>query len=638
MASLLSLIDSPQDLKKLDVPQLAQLSGELREFIINTCANTGGHLAPSLGVVELTLILHYIYDTPRDKVVWDVGHQSYAHKIITGRRDRFNTIRQTNGLSGFPSIFESAYDAFGVGHASTAISAALGIACARDLSQEDYHVIAVVGDGALTGGLAYEGLNNAGAIPRNFVVILNDNSMSISPNVGAMAKYLTNLITNPLYNKIKGEIWDLTGHLASTGLHIRHAARRMEEGFKSFIVPGLLFERLGFRYFGPVDGHNIAALIRVFREIRQIHGPVFVHVLTKKGKGYKPAEDNAAVFHGLGQFDPASGEIIKNHTVPTFTSVFSKTVVDMAEKESKLVAITAAMELGTGLSDFAQKYPGRFFDVGIAEGHAVTFAAGLAISGCRPLVAIYSSFLQRSFDQIIHDVALQKLPVIFTLDRAGLVGDDGPTHHGVFDLAYLRTVPNLVIMAPKDEDELRHMLWTALHHTDGPVAIRYPRGLGMGVTQKPGYEILPMGVSEVLREGSEVAILGVGQLCYAALSVADELFQRYGVSVKVVNARFIKPLDVEILTRIASRFRLAVTLEEGTLMGGFGSAVAEFFAERKKKSIELIRIGIPDRFIRHGDKNVLLKELGLDPQSILKTIVESLTFREWIGQKQMVQV
>jgi 1-deoxy-D-xylulose-5-phosphate synthase len=379
-------------------------------------------------------------------------------------------------------------------------------------------------------------------------------------------------------------------------------------------------------------------MLRVFREIRQIHGPVFVHVLTKKGKGYKPAEDNAVVFHGLGQFDPASGEIIKNGTVPTFTSVFGKTVVDMAEKESKFVAITAAMELGTGLAEFAQKYPGRFFDVGIAEGHAVTFAAGLAISGCRPLVAIYSSFLQRSFDQIIHDVALQKLPVIFALDRAGLVGDDGPTHHGAFDLAYLRTVPNLVIMAPKDEDELRHMLWTALHYTDGPVAIRYPRGLGMGVTQKPGYEILPMGVSEVLREGSEVAILCVGQLCYAALSVADELSQRYGVSVKVVNARFIKPLDVEILTRIASRFRLAVTLEEGTLMGGFGSAVAEFFAERKKKSIELIRIGIPDRFIRHGDKNVLLKELGLDPQSILKTIVESHTFREMIGQKKMVQV
>ncbi|MBN2001339.1 1-deoxy-D-xylulose-5-phosphate synthase, partial [candidate division KSB1 bacterium] len=514
--NILATINSPKDLKKLDIPQLSQLAREIREMIITTISQTGGHLAPSLGVVELTLVLHYLYNTPTDKIVWDVGHQAYAHKIITGRRDQFFTIRQTDGLSGFPNINESEYDAFGVGHASTAISAALGMACARDLSGDDYHVVAVVGDGALTGGLAYEGLNNAGASSRNIVVILNDNSMSISPNVGAMSKYLTTIISNPFYNRIKKEVWDLTGKLSTMGTKIRGAARRVEEGLKAFIVPGILFERFGFRYFGPVDGHNISSLVRLFREVKRINGPILVHMMTTKGKGFKPAEKNAPVFHGLGKFDVKTGEPIKNSDIPTFTNIFGQTVVEMAHQEPKLAAITAAMELGTGLKPFSQVFPDRFFDVGIAEEHAVTFSAGLAVSGIRPIAALYSSFLQRGYDQIIHDVALQKLPVIFALDRAGIVGDDGPTHHGIFDIAYLRTVPGLVLMVPKDEEELRQMLWTALSFSSGPVAIRYPRGQGVGVPLGQDFNVLPIGVSEVLQNGDDVAIIGVGPVLYQA--------------------------------------------------------------------------------------------------------------------------
>ncbi len=623
--SILSTINSPADLKKLDIPHLSRLAREIRETIISTVSQTGGHLAPSLGVVELTLVLHYLYDTPRDKIVWDVGHQAYTHKLITGRRDRFSTIRQTDGLSGFPSIRESEYDAFGVGHASTAISAALGMACARDLSGEDHHVVAVVGDGALTGGLAYEGLNNAGACSRNIVVILNDNSMSISPNVGAISKYLTNIISNPLYNRIKNEVWDLTGKLSTMGTKIRATARRVEEGLKAFIVPGILFERFGFRYFGPVDGHNISSLVRLFREVKKIHGPILVHMLTTKGKGFKPAENNASVFHGLGKFDVKTGVPLKKSNIPTYTNVFGNTVVEMAHQEPKLAAITAAMELGTGLKPFKQSFPERFFDVGIAEEHAVTFAAGLAVSGVRPVAALYSSFLQRGYDQIIHDVALQKLPVIFCLDRAGIVGDDGPTHHGVFDLAYMRTVPGLVVMVPKDEEELRRMMWTALACKSGPVAIRYPRGHGLGVPLGQIRRALPIGVSEVLQEGEDIAIIGVGPLLYQAMEAA-----RYfdNVSVKIINARFVKPLDREMLTRIAARFPLVITVEEGTVMGGLGSAVAEFFAAHKAKNVELIRLGVPDHFVRHGDRKVLMREIGLDKEGMIKAIEESVSYQK----------
>ena len=628
MDDLLSSINSPTDLKALDVPKLAHLAREIREYIITTLANTGGHLAPSLGVVELTLALHYIFDTPRDKIVWDVGHQAYAHKIVTGRREAFKTIRQHDGISGFPKMSESEFDAFGVGHASTAISAGYGMACARDLAGDDYKIISVVGDGALTGGLAYEGLNNAGASPRDFIVILNDNTMSISPNVGAISKYLTNIISAPIYNRVKNEIWDVTGKLHNMGPRIRWLARRVEKSLKSFFIPGIIFERLGFRYFGPLDGHNISGMIRLFREIRKLHGPIMVHLLTTKGKGFQPAEQNSSIFHGLGQFDPKTGERIKKSDIPSYTQVFGKTVVELARQNEKVVGITAAMALGTGLCELAAEYPDRFFDVGIAEEHAVTFSAGLAAQGFRPITALYSSFLQRSYDQIIHDVALQKLNVIFAIDRAGIVGDDGPTHHGVFDLAYMRSIPDMLIAVPKDEEELRHLLWTALRYADGPVAIRYPRGQGVGIPLTAGFKTLPIGVSEVIRDGQDIAIIALGPLVYAALEAASRVQQEDQISVKVINARFLKPFDTEMLIRVAARSKAIVTVEEGILKGGLGSEVSEFLMDHNNKSIELIRLGITDTFIPQGDRNKLLEEMGLSADGIIEAIRESQAFKQ----------
>jgi 1-deoxy-D-xylulose-5-phosphate synthase len=627
MDTLLSQVNSPEDIRDFDIPHLAQLARELREYIISTVSNTGGHLAPSLGVIELTLALHYLFDTPSDKIVWDVGHQTYAHKIITGRRDEFPTIRQFKGLSGFPKTAESAYDAFDVGHSSTSISGAFGMACARDLKGEDHKVLAVIGDGALTGGLAYEGLNNAGASGRDFIVILNDNSMSISPNVGAMSKYLTGIISNPFYNRIKKEIWDITGKFDNMGPIIRKAVHRTQESMKAFITPGVLFERLGFRYFGPVDGHNLAGLIHLFQEVKKFHGPILVHLLTKKGKGYEPAEKNASVFHGLGKFNRETGTPIKVAGVPSYTQIFGKTIVELADNDEKIVAITAAMQLGTGLSEFAAKYPDRFFDVGIAEGHAVTFASGLAIQGMKPVCAIYSSFMQRAFDMVLHDVALQKLPVVFAIDRAGLVGDDGPTHHGVYDIAFLRTVPGLTIMAPKDEDELRHMLYSASLHTDGPIAIRYPRGLGEGVELSDDLNLIPMGVSEFVQHGEGLAILALGPMLYRALEAVSILKEEYHIDATVVNARFVKPVDTEMLTRVALKHKLVVTVEDGTLKGGFGSEVAEFFKQQDFAHVELVRLGIPDDFIEHGTPAILHEQLGLTADGIVKTIQASKYFQ-----------
>ncbi len=615
---LLDTIDSPDDLKKLDIPKLACLSKEIREFIISNISKTGGHLAPSLGVVELTLVLHYLFDSPKDKIVWDVGHQAYVHKIITGRKDQFSTIRQYKGLSGFPKITESPHDCFGTGHASTSISAAIGMACARDLSGEDYHVMSVIGDGSMTGGLAFEGLNNAGSLGKDMIVVLNDNEMSISKNVGALSKYLTTLITMQSYNKIKKEIWEITGKLYGLGRKIRKIVGRLDESLKAVIIPGLLFERLGFRYFGPIDGHNISRLIRVFRLVKTLKGPILVHVVTRKGKGYGPAEENASRYHGLGAFDRETGEPIKIATVPSYTEVFGKTVTDLASQDERIVAITAAMSLGTGLSHFAEQYPNRFFDVGIAEGHAVTFAAGLATQGFRPVVALYSSFLQRGYDNLIHDVALQKLPVIFAIDRAGIVGSDGPTHHGVFDLSYLRTAPNLIVMAPRDEQELRDMLFTALKYENGPVAIRYPRGAGAGVSLEPMQD-LPLGKSEVFRHGHDVAILAVGPMVYRALEVREKL-KTADISVQVVNARFIKPLDEALLRDTFEKFSLVFTLEDNTLLGGFGSAVAEFGGEFVQSRTKLVRLGIPDKFIEHGSTQQLYKTMGLDPENICQIV------------------
>ncbi|HNR68457.1 MAG TPA: 1-deoxy-D-xylulose-5-phosphate synthase [bacterium] len=628
MQQILSRLNDQSDIKKLTIPEMVLLVRELRETIVDTLSHTGGHLAPSLGVVELTVALHYIFSTPEDKIIWDVGHQAYAHKILTGRRDAFKTIRQPGGISGFPKISESPHDAFGVGHASTAISAALGIATARDLAGEKYHVVAVVGDGALTGGLAYEGLNNLGASGKNVVVILNDNSMSISPNVGAMAKYLTNLISNPLYNRVKSEIWNFTGNLDRFGERIRWAAQRLEESLKSIIMPGQLFERLGLRYFGPIDGHNLSELLHVFREVKNLQGPILVHMLTKKGKGFKPAEDNSAIFHGLGKFDPATGKVVKESTIPSFTQVFGQTVVELAAENPKLVAITAAMAIGTGLSAFSTAYPERFFDVGIAEGHAVTFAAGLSSQGYLPIVAIYSTFLQRAYDEVIHDVALQRLPVIFALDRAGLVGDDGPTHHGVFDLAYMRHIPNLIAMVPKDEDELRHMLFTAVQTGNGPIAIRYPRGEAIGVPLSSPLQSLEIGKAEILQPGTQICLLALGPLVYTALDAAAEIKRRFGITIQVVNARFLKPFDKELLLHLCDDFHCLITLEEGVLAGGFGSAVAEFLADHHCEPLELIRLGIPDRFIDQGDRDSLLDGIGLSAPAIVRTIEKSNTLRK----------
>ncbi len=626
MEPLLPGIQSPNDIKNFDIPQLSQLSKEIRETIISTVSNTGGHLAPSLGVVELTLVLHHLFNTPEDKIVWDVGHQAYAHKLITGRYDRFHTIRQYNGLSGFPKISESEYDAFGVGHASTAISAAYGMACARDVNGDDYKVIAIVGDGALTGGLSYEGLNNAGANLKDFILIVNDNSMSISPNVGALSHYLTNIISNPLYNRLKSEIWDITGRMSTMGSHIRRAVKRFQDGLKSVFVPGMLFEQLGFRYFGPVDGHNIASMVRLFNEVKKLNGPIVVHVLTKKGKGFAPAEENASVFHGLGRFDPKTGEILKKSNVPTFTQVFGKSLVKLAEYDKRIVSISGAMAIGTGLSEFAKKFPDRFFDVGIAESHAVTFAAGLATRNLKPVVAIYSSFMQRGYDQIIHDVALQNLPVVFALDRAGIVGDDGPTHHGVFDLAFLRTVPGLTIMVPADEEELRHMLKTSFE-IDGPVALRYPRGGAEGVEMTEAFEAIPVGKSQVLQNGADLAIVALGPMVYRALEAAEILRIEDKLTVEVINARFLKPFDSEMLKRVASNFKLLLSVEEGTLKGGLGSEIAEFILDNKFNHLEFIRCGISDDFVEQGERGLLLEKTGLDASGIVDTVRSSHSYK-----------
>ncbi|MBN2089927.1 1-deoxy-D-xylulose-5-phosphate synthase [candidate division KSB1 bacterium] len=625
MYTLLNEINSPDDIKKLDISQLTQLAKELREYIISVISENGGHLAPNLGVVELTLVLHYLYNTPDDKIIWDVGHQAYIHKIITGRKDRFPTIRQYGGISGFPKIEESKYDHFGVGHASTSISAAIGIACARDLKKEDNAVIAVIGDGSMTNGLAFEGLNNAGSLNKDITVILNDNNMSISQNVGALHKYLTYILTTSTYNKVKADIWELTGRLSRFGQRIRSTMRQVDEGLKALVVPGLLFERLGFRYIGPVDGHDIPELIRIFREVQKMKGPILVHVCTKKGKGYELAEKNATHFHGLTPFNRETGAARSVSPIPTYSKVFGNTLTAIAEKDEKIVAISAAMAVGTGLTPFCDKFPERFFDVGIAEGHAVTFAAGLATQGMKPVVAIYSSFLQRSYDQIIHDVALQKLPVIFAIDRAGLVGDDGPTHHGIFDLSFLRHIPNMVVMAPKDEQELQDMLWTATHYQAGPIAIRYPRGQGVGKPLKSTFNIIPIGQGEIVTkcEGKELAILTIGSMVYPAIKVAEKL-SAFNIQATVVNMRFIKPLDDKMLRQIALTHDAIVTLEDNVKQGGFGSAVNEYLIENQLFEIKSLCLGLPDEFVEHGANEILYHNVGLDLEGITNSITQFL--------------
>jgi len=609
---LLSRIDSPADLRKLEASQLGEVCTELRDYLIRSVATRGGHFAAGLGTVELTVALHYIYATPDDRLVWDVGHQAYPHKVLTGRRDRLQTIKQKDGLAPFPARNESEYDTFGVGHSSTSISAALGMAVAAQREGADRKVVAVIGDGAMTAGMAFEALNNAGSLKADLLVVLNDNDMSISENVGAMSHYFARILSGRTYAALRERGKKVLRQMPT----VWELARRSEEHMKGMVLPGTLFEELGFNYIGPIDGHDIDTLVKTLRNQRKLRGPQFLHVVTRKGKGYAPAEADPIKWHGPGPFDPDSGTIFKDKTTgPSFTQVFGQWLCDMAEAEPRLIGITPAMREGSGLVEFSRRFPDRYFDVAIAEQHAVTFAAGLACEGLKPVVAIYSTFLQRAYDQLIHDVALQNLPVVFALDRAGLVGSDGATHQGAYDLSFLRCIPNMVVMAPADENECRQMLYTAttIH---GPAAVRYPRGVGSGVRVEAAMAALPLGRGEIRREGrSGLAILSFGTMLESALIVGERL------DATVVNMRFIKPLDEELVLRVIARHRALVTVEENAVAGGAGSAVAELLAAAGTELPQLL-VGIPDRFIEHGARDDCLAAAGLDLAGLSRSIEE----------------
>jgi len=615
---LLQKINYPSDLKKLTVGQLNQLSGEIRDFLIKTVSHTGGHLAPNLGVVELTVALHRIFDCPRDKIVWDVGHQSYVHKLLTGRREQFGTLRKLEGLSGFPRPSESRYDAFGTGHSSTSISAALGIAGARDLKGEDYHVSAVIGDGALTGGMAYEALNHAGHMEIDLMVVLNDNNMSIDRNVGGISKYLGRLRSDPKYYRLKEELNGMMRRIPAIGDSVADSADRFKGALKYFLVPGIIFEELGFTYLGPVDGHDINSLLPVFYRARKMKGPVLVHALTKKGKGYSYAEEKPAFFHGVGPFNQENGIPESTKKALSYTEIFGNTLVKLAEEDERVVGITAAMSSGTGLNKFAEKFPERFFDVGIAEQHAVTFAGGLAGEGYRPVAALYSTFLQRAYDQVVHDLCLQKLPAVLAVDRAGIVGEDGDTHQGIMDISFLGHIPNLTLMAPRDEDELQHMLKTALHYGGGPIAIRYPRGAGEGVDLNEP-RLLPWGKAEVMREGEDLLILAAGTMVHPSLKAAERMFWQ-GIQAAVINARFLKPLDEEVILNRAARCGRVITVEENILNGGMGSEFLELL-EKRGFNIPVRRLGI-EGFVPHGPRNKLLEIYGLNEDNIYRSALD----------------
>jgi 1-deoxy-D-xylulose-5-phosphate synthase len=619
----LKSINYPIDLKKLNLMDLRQLADEVREYLIDTISKIGGHLGASLGVCELTLALHYVFNTPDDKIVWDVGHQGYIHKILTGRKEELKKIRQKDGISGFLKRSESEYDVFGAGHATTSISAALGIATARDFLKKNNKVIAVIGDGSMTGGMAYEAMNNIGLLKKDIIVVLNDNKMSIAPNVWSIQNYFNEFMTNDTYNKFRSKVWEMTDVLdKKTSDRLRRVAAKVEGGLKGVITPGMLFEALGFRYFGPVNGHNVVNLVKMFEEISKMSGPILVHTITEKGKGPSYAPMHPQKIHALNPFDKATGIEHKKATVPAYTKIFGDALTELAKKDEKIIAVNAAMPDGTGLNVIQKEIPERYFDVGIAEQHAVTFCAGLATEGFTPVAAIYSTFLQRAFDQIIHDVAIQKLPVVFVLDRAGLVGADGPTHHGVYDLTYLRLIPGMVIMAPKDENELRNMLYTATLYKRGPIAMRYPRGNALGV-EIGEYEKMEIGKGEIVKEGKDVAILAIGNMVNNSV-LAAELLENKGINAEVVNARYVKPLDRELLFDVFSRFNKIITIEDNSIVGGFGSAISEFASESNLKSDILIH-GIPDRFIEHGKPEELHEELKIDPKGIAEVVEEFLT-------------
>jgi len=621
MDRIIDKINEPGDLRRLRLSELPVLAQEIRDEILSTVSKTGGHLASSLGAVELAIAIHYTFDTPKDMVLWDVGHQTYAHKLLTGRAKNFSTLRQLGGLSGFPNKDESpTYDLFTTGHSSTSIANALGLAFARDLKGEKHKVIAVIGDASLAGGMAFEALNHAGHANKDIIVILNDNELSISHSVGALSKYLNRILTNPAYNKIRKDVEHVLKRIPRFGFRAYRAARKLEEGLKNLLIPGMLFEEMGFRYFGPIDGHNIALLTTTFKNLVDLNEPILIHVVTKKGKGYKFAEENPAAFHGTGPFDLGTGVKIDTRDSPTFTEAFSEKMVDLAQKDFRIVGITAAMLDGTGLNKFAKLFPDRFFDVGIAEEHAVGFSAGLARGGFKPIVAIYSTFLQRGYDQLIHDVCLQNLPVVFCLDRAGLAGEDGPTHHGAFDIAYLRHLPNLIFMSPSTPEELKDMVEFALT-LNSPVAIRYPKG-SAPLYRSPGAPI-EMGKAEVLRSGKDLAIISIGSMAQIALDTAALLSKRK-VEATVVNARFIKPLDVNLLAEVLGRIKKVVTIEEGVLDGGFGSSVLEFIERSGPKGVKVRRIGLPDKFIEHGKRGELFSKYNLTPDAICDVIVNEV--------------
>ncbi len=618
---LIEKIGFPSDLRRLRLTELPVLAAEIRNDMLDTVSKTGGHLASSLGAVELAIAIHYTFNTPTDMVVWDVGHQTYAHKMLTGRHRNFSSLRQLGGLSGFPNKDESPeYDLFTSGHSSASISTALGLVLARDLKGGRNKVVAVIGDAALAGGMAFEALNHAGHERKDIVVVLNDNERSISPSVGALSKYLNRIMTNPAYNKIRTDVERVLKRIPRFGFRAYRAARKLEEGLKNLLVPGMLFEEMGFRYFGPIDGHNIAQLVSTFRNLMPLNEPILIHVVTKKGKGYKFAEERPADFHGTGPFDLDTGIKIDEKKLATFTEAFGEKIIELAEKDPRIVAVTAAMLDGTGLNKFAQVFPTRFFDVGIAEEHAIGFSAGLARGGFKPVIAIYSTFLQRGYDQIIHDVCLQNLPAVLCLDRAGIAGEDGPTHHGAFDITYLRHIPNLVFMAPSTPQELKSMLEFAVS-VNKPVAIRYPKG-SVPVLKEPS-QAIGMGKAEILKTGSDIAIISIGSMVQASLEIANILSKKK-INATVVNARFIKPIDEDMLANICSSVKKIVTIEDGVLEGGFGSAVLEFIERTGIKGIRVRRIGLPDKFIEHGKRPELFLKYNLTPDAICDVIIREV--------------
>ncbi|KKR78763.1 MAG: 1-deoxy-D-xylulose-5-phosphate synthase [Candidatus Nomurabacteria bacterium GW2011_GWA2_40_9] len=616
---VLNKVNSPKDLKKLAREELKILAQDIRDKIIEVVSKNGGHLGSPLGAVELSIAAHYVFDAPTDKIIFDTGHQCYPHKLITGRKDNFQTLRQYKGVCGFCNIQESEYDVFGAGHAATAISAALGIAKARDYKNENHKVVAIVGDGSLTAGIAFEGLNNLGAGKTSMLIILNDNKMSISPNVGAISNYLNQIVLKPGYFKLRKTTKGFLQRIPGVGEGSLEKVFRAQERLRNITSEGIFFESLGFQYFGPIDGHNIDELIMALQNIKDLKGPVLLHVKTEKGKGYQFAEKDMEKFHGMSKFDPINGQKYVTTTNISWTDAFANALIRIAEENKKIIAVTAAMKSGTGLNKFWEHFPERTIDVGIAEQHGVTFAAGLAISGMRPVCAIYSTFLQRAYDQIIHDVCIQNLPVIFALDRAGLVGDDGPTHNGPFDIAYLRAVPNMTIMVPKDENELQHMLYTATF-ISGPSSLRFPRGAGIGILLDSEFRKLEIGKAEVLKEGNNLLILGVGPILYDAVHAAEEL----NVSATIINARFVKPIDNKLILNYSKNFKNIITLEEGTINGGFGSAVLELLQDNGIKA-NVKRIGIPDEFIEHGKQDIQKKITGIDKEGIKLAINEILS-------------